>query len=145
VKFIPGNSETAALATAVHLGQVWIVYPFRRDANGKQGVTELLYDFGSKAKDSVAIYSDISDDGKLAYFSFTTGNHVAALDISDLNNVKRLDDPNETQPIIGPHYVKISPDKKVSFTGFWPLSGPLDHLTNIVAEPVGDGLLRAGR
>jgi selenium-binding protein 1 len=67
------------------------------------------------------------------------------LDISDLNNVKRLDDPNETQPIIGPHYVKISPDKKVSFTGFWPLPGPLDHLTNIVAEPVGDGLLRAGR
>jgi selenium-binding protein 1 len=145
VKFIPGNSESAALATAVHLGQVWIIYPFRRNANGKQGVTELLYDFGSKAKDSVAIYTDISDDGKLAYFTFTTGNHVAALDISDLNNIKRLDDPNETQPIIGPHYVKISPDKKVGFTGFCLLPGSLDHLTNVVSEPVGDGLLCAGR
>lgn len=91
---------------------MWIIYPFRKDASGKQGVAELLYDLGDKAKESVAIYSDISDDGKLAYFTLTLGNHVAALDISDLNHVKRLDDPNEIQPIIGPHYVKISPDKK---------------------------------
>lgn len=27
VKFIPGNPDTAAIATAVHLGQVWIIYP----------------------------------------------------------------------------------------------------------------------
>jgi hypothetical protein len=47
-----------------------------------------------------------------AYFTLTTANHIAALDISDLNNVKRLDDPNEDQPTIGPHYVKITPDKK---------------------------------
>jgi selenium-binding protein 1 len=55
VKFIPGNPESAALATAVHLGQVWIIYPFRKDANGKQGVAELLYDLGPKARDTVAI------------------------------------------------------------------------------------------
>lgn len=125
VKFIPHHPESAALATAVHLGQVWIIYPFRRDATtGKQGVAELLYDFGSKAKDSVAIYSDVSDDGRLAYFTFTTGNHVAALDISDLGNVKRLDDPDEEQPIIGPHYVKISPDKKnLLVTGYFVQGG----------------------
>ncbi|CAP61176.1 uncharacterized protein PODANS_3_1330 [Podospora anserina S mat+] len=111
VKFIPNHPETAALATAVGLGQVWVIYPFRTK-NGKQGTAELLFDFGPKAKNSLAIYSDISDDGKLAYFTFTLGNHVAALDISDLSNPVRLDDPNETQPIIGPHYVKISPDKK---------------------------------
>lgn len=98
--------------SAVKNGQVWIIYPFRKDANGKQGVAELLYELGPKAKESIAIYSDISDDGKFAYFTLTVGNHVAALDISDLNNVKRLDNPDEQQPIIGPHYIKISPDKK---------------------------------
>lgn len=110
--------------SAVNPGQVWIIYPFRKDANGKQGVAELFYDLGDKAKDSVAIYSDISDDGKLAYFTLTLGNHVAALDISDLNNVKRLDNPDETQPIIGPHYVKISPDKKnLLVTGYFVQAG----------------------
>ncbi|KAK4188466.1 hypothetical protein QBC35DRAFT_195865 [Podospora australis] len=130
VKFIPGNKETAALATAVGLGQVWIIYPFRKDTRtGKQGTAELLFDFGPKAKNSVAIYSDISDDGKLAYFTFTLGNHVAALDISDLNNVKRLDDPNETQPIIGPHYVKISPDKKnLLVLGYFVQAGDISVL-----------------
>ncbi|KAJ4296303.1 hypothetical protein N0V90_006348 [Kalmusia sp. IMI 367209] len=112
VKFIPGNSESAALATAVGPGQVWIIYPFRKDSKGNQGVAELLFDLGPRARDNLAIYSDISDDGKFAYFTLTLGNHIAALDISDLNNVKRLDDPNEDQGIIGPHYVKISPDKK---------------------------------
>ncbi|KAH7375812.1 hypothetical protein B0T11DRAFT_293426 [Plectosphaerella cucumerina] len=126
VKFIPGNSESAALATAVALGQVWIIYPFRTDANGNQGVAELLWDLGPKAKNDIAIYSDISDDGKLAYFTITEGNHVAALDISDLNNVKRLDDPEEDQPIIGPHYVKISPDKKnLLVTGYFVQGGDI--------------------
>ena len=55
VKFIPGNPDTAALATAVHLGQVWIIYPFREDENGKQGVAQLLYDLGPKARDTTAI------------------------------------------------------------------------------------------
>ncbi|KAG8411382.1 hypothetical protein J3458_015442 [Metarhizium acridum] len=129
VKFIPGNKESAALATAVNPGQVWIIYPLRKDANGKQGVAELLYDLGDKAKNSVAIYSDISDDGKLAYFTITLGNHVAALDISDLNNVKRLDNPDETQPIIGPHYVKISPDKKnLLVTGYFVQGGDISVL-----------------
>ena len=44
--------------------------------------------------------------------TYTTGNHIAALDISDLNNVKRLDDPNEVQPTIAPHYIKVTPDQK---------------------------------
>jgi hypothetical protein len=75
----------------------------------------------------VAIYSDISQDGKLAYcksshaschllltflVTLTTSDHIAALDISDLKNVKRLDDPDEDQPTIGPHYVKLTPDQK---------------------------------
>lgn len=47
VKFIPGNPDSAALATAVHLGQVWIIYPFKFDSNGKQGVAQLLYDLWS--------------------------------------------------------------------------------------------------
>ncbi|KAM3498587.1 hypothetical protein MY10362_008107 [Beauveria mimosiformis] len=129
VKFIPGNPESAALATAVKNGQLWIIYPFRKDAKGKQGVAELLYDFGTKAKESVAIYSDISDDGKLAYFTFTLGNHVAALDISDLSNVKRLDDPDEQQPIIGPHYLKISPDKKnLLVCGYFVQAGDISVL-----------------
>ncbi|KAG8529199.1 uncharacterized protein KY384_005834 [Bacidia gigantensis] len=98
VKFIPGNPDSAALATAVHLGQVWIIYPFKTDANGKQGTAQLL--------------SDITKDGKFIYLTITTGNHVAALDISDLSNVKRLDDPDEQQPLIGPHYIKVTPDAK---------------------------------
>ncbi|KAF2756739.1 hypothetical protein EJ05DRAFT_512360 [Pseudovirgaria hyperparasitica] len=112
VKFIPGNKESAALATAVHLGQVWIIYPFRKNAQGVQGVAEMLFDLGPKARDTIAIYSDITDDGKFAYFTLTTANHVAALDISDLNNIKRLDDPDEDQGIVGPHYLKVTPDKK---------------------------------
>ncbi|KAH7017069.1 hypothetical protein EDB80DRAFT_634912 [Ilyonectria destructans] len=126
VKFIPGNKESAALATAVGPGQVWIIYPFRKDSNGNQGVAKLLYDLGDKAKESLAIYSDISTDGKFAYFTITLGNHIAALDISDLENVKRLDDPNEQQPIIGPHYVKISPDKKnLLVTGYFVQAGDI--------------------
>ncbi|KAK9416094.1 hypothetical protein SUNI508_09867 [Seiridium unicorne] len=112
IKFIPGNPEGAALATAVGLGQVWIIYPHRTDSNGNHGVAELLYDLGEKARNVIAIYSDISKDGKFAYFTLTTADHIAALDISDLNNVKRLDDPDEDQPTIGPHYIKITPDQK---------------------------------
>lgn len=112
VKFIPNNPESAALATAVHLGQVWIIYPFRQSDDGKQGRAELFYDLGPKARDTTAIYSDFSADGKFFYATLTTANHIAALDISDLSNPKRLDDPNETQPTIGPHYIKVTPDKK---------------------------------
>lgn len=116
--------------SAVGPGQVWIIYPFRKDADGNQGVAELLFELGDKAKESSAIYSDISDDGKFAYFTITLGNHVAALDISDLDNVKRLDDPEEDQPIIGPHYVKISPDKKnLLVTGYFVQGGDVSPLS----------------
>ncbi|KAI4160391.1 MAG: hypothetical protein LQ342_005802 [Letrouitia transgressa] len=112
VKFIPGNPDSAVLATAVHLGQVWIIYPFKTGDNGKQGKAELLYDLGPKARDTTAIYSDITQDGKFIYLTITTANHIAALDISNLSNVKRLDNPDETQPTIGPHYIKVTPDQK---------------------------------
>ncbi|KAL2172114.1 hypothetical protein VTG60DRAFT_115 [Thermothelomyces hinnuleus] len=112
VKHIPGNPEGAAIATAVQTGQVWIIYPQRKDANGKPGVAELLYDLGPKARETTAIYSDLTQDGRFLYLTLTTANHIAALDISDLDNVKRLDDPDEDQPTIGPHYVKVTPDQK---------------------------------
>lgn len=67
VKFIPGNKDTAAIATAVHTGQVWIIYPFQFAEDGTQGRAELLYDLGEKARDTVAIYSDLTQDGKFAY------------------------------------------------------------------------------
>jgi hypothetical protein len=112
VKFIPGHPETAALASAVGLGQVWIIYPFRKDSSGKQGTIELFYDLGPNAANKVALFSDITKDGKFAYFTATTGNHVAQLDISDPSNPKRLDNPNEVHPTIGPHFIKITPDQK---------------------------------
>jgi len=129
VKFIPGNKESAALATAVGTGEVWVIYPFRTNKDGSQGTAELLYYLGDNAVDKRAIYSDITDDGKWAYFTITTGNHIAVLDISDLDNPKRLDDPDEKQPIIGPHYVKISPDKKnLLVTGYFVQAGDISIL-----------------
>ncbi|KAL2162092.1 hypothetical protein VTH06DRAFT_7877 [Thermothelomyces fergusii] len=112
VKHIPGNPEGAAIATAVRTGQVWVIYPLRKDANGKPGVAELLYDLGPKARETTAIYSDLTQDGRFLYLTLTTANHIAALDISDLDNVKRLDDPDEEQPTVGPHYVKVTPDQR---------------------------------
>lgn len=56
--------------------------------------------------------TDISQDGRFIYLTLTTANHIAALDISDLDNVKRLDDPDEDQPTVGPHYIKVTPDQK---------------------------------
>lgn len=112
IKFIPGHPESAALASAVGLGQVWIIFPFRKDSSGNQGTLELFYDLGPLAANTVAIFSDITKDGKFAYFTTTTGNHVAQLDISDVNNPKRLDDPKSVHPTIGPHFIKITPDQK---------------------------------
>ncbi|KAE8384126.1 hypothetical protein BDV23DRAFT_189518 [Aspergillus alliaceus] len=106
-----GTPDGAALATTVHLGQVWIIYP-QQDANGKPGRAELLYDLGPKARDTTAIYTDITQDGRFIYLTLTTANHIAALDISDLNNVRRLDDPDEGHTTVGPHYVKVTPDQK---------------------------------
>ncbi|KAF7197044.1 hypothetical protein HII31_01469 [Pseudocercospora fuligena] len=110
VKFIPGNPEAAAIATAVHLGQVWIIYPYRTDEKGNPGLTRMLYDFG--LPDTTAVYSTFSKDGRFAYFTFTTANHVAALDITNLDYPIRLDNPYEQQPLIGPHYLKLTPDER---------------------------------
>lgn len=57
MKFIPGNPEGAAIAATVGSGQIWIVYPSRKDANGKQGVAELLFDLGDQARASNPIAS----------------------------------------------------------------------------------------
>ncbi|KAK6542278.1 hypothetical protein TWF694_006238 [Orbilia ellipsospora] len=132
VKFIPGNPDTAAIATAVHLGQVWIIYPFKYNPDGSQGVAELLYDLGPKAKDVTAIYTDLSADGRFLYLSLTTANHVAALDISDLNNVKRLDNPDEAQPIIGPHSLRVTPDQKhLVALGYFVQEGDIGVLNTV--------------
>ena len=130
VKLIPGNPENAAVATAVRLGQIWILYPKRIDpATGKPGVAELLFDLGPKARETVAIFSALTNDGKYMYVTMTTANHVAALDISDLNNVKRLDDPDEVQPIVGPHFLKITPDaKQVVVTDYFVQTGDIGIL-----------------
>jgi selenium-binding protein 1 len=37
------------------LGQLWVIYPLRKDANGNQGVIEELFDLGPKARDTIAI------------------------------------------------------------------------------------------
>ncbi|PPJ60664.1 hypothetical protein CBER1_11235 [Cercospora berteroae] len=110
VKFIPGNPEGAALCTAVHPGQVWIIYPYRLDEFGKPGVAELFYQF--EYRDTVAVFSTISKNGRFAYFTFTTANHIAALDITDLRYPIRLDNPYEIQPVVGAHYLKLTPDQR---------------------------------
>jgi hypothetical protein len=73
-----------------------------------------LRGFGLEAVLTInALYSsDIDKAGNYAYFTCTTSNHIAVLDIRNLNDVKRLDDPNVHQPILGPHYVKVAPDQK---------------------------------
>jgi selenium-binding protein 1 len=132
VKFIPGNKDHVAIATAVHTGEVWAIYPFENDENGKPGKAKLLYSLGERFQDNVAIYSDITQDGRFAYFTCTTSNHIAQLDISDLHNVKRLDDPNEQQPIVGPHYVKVSPDQKnLAVTDYFVETGQIGNLNTV--------------
>ena len=65
-------------------------------------------------------------DGKHAYFTYTTGNHVAQLDISDLANPRRIDNPDEVQPIVGPHFLKVTPDQKhVLIVGYFLQTGQI--------------------
>ncbi|KAI5804655.1 hypothetical protein DFH27DRAFT_594647 [Peziza echinospora] len=151
VKFIPGNAEGAAIATAVHLGQVWIVYPHRIDpATNRPGTAELLYDLGPAARDTVAIYTDLSADGKSLYLSLTTANHVAALDISDLANVVRLDNPGDVHPVIGPHCVRVTPDQTHAVVlGYFVQQGdvgvlntPADYKVHYVQRDEATGGLR---
>lgn len=96
--------------------------------------------------------SDITQNGKFAYFTLTTANHVAALDISDLSNVKRLDDPDEDQPLIGPHYIKLTPDQKnLLVTDYFVQTGeiglintPADFKAQYI-DVLGDGSLSFNR
>lgn len=152
VKFIPGNPEGAALASAVGAGQVWIIYPFRKDSSGKQGTIELFYDLGAKAANKVAVFSDITQDGKYAYFTITNGNHVAQLDISDLNNPRRLDSEDDVHPTIGPHFIKIAPDQKhVVIVDYFLQTGEIGIVNTVAdykihyADIQEDGTLKFGR
>jgi DNA-binding beta-propeller fold protein YncE len=78
--------------------------------------------------------SDITQDGRFIYLTLTTANHIAALDISDLNNVKRLDDPDEIQPSIGTHYIKVTPDQKhIVVTDYFVQTGSIS-LINTPAD-----------
>ncbi|QKX57567.1 uncharacterized protein TRUGW13939_04685 [Talaromyces rugulosus] len=136
VKFIPGNPEGAAIAATVGSAQLWVIYPGRKDSNGNQGVAELIYDFGDtiRATNPIASYSDITQDGKYIYVTLTSANHVAALDISDLTNPKRLDDPDEVHPIVGPHYIKVTPDQKhIVVTDYFVQTGEIG-IVNVPAD-----------
>ncbi|OQD72987.1 hypothetical protein PENDEC_c017G02643 [Penicillium decumbens] len=136
VKFIPGNPEGAAIAATVGSAQIWVVYPSRKDSNGNQGVAELIFDFGDKIRETspIASYTDITQDGKFLYVTLTSANHVAALDISDLNNIKRLDDPEEVHPIVGPHYIKVTPDQKhIVVTDYFVQTGEIG-IVNVPAD-----------
>lgn len=130
VKLIPGNKEGAVLATAVGLGQLWIIYPERVDPKtGKKGVAKLFFDLGPKARKTTAIFSAITNDGKYIYVTATTADHVYSLDISNLDSPKRLDDPNVVQPIVGPHFLKITPDQKhVVVTDYFVQTGDIGIL-----------------
>lgn len=126
VKFIPNNPDSAALVTATRTGEVWIVYPFKKDAQGRQGRAELFIDLGEKARENLAILVEPTKDGRFVYFTLTIANHIAQYDISDLNNPKRLDDPDEEQPLVGPHYLKVSPDQKhLAVTDYFVQTGDI--------------------
>lgn len=78
--------------------------------------------------------SDITQDGKFIYVTLTSANHVAALDISDLTNPKRLDDPDEVHPIVGPHYIKVTPDQKhIVVTDYFVQTGEIG-IVNVPAD-----------
>lgn len=57
MKFIPGHPEGAAIAATVGSAQLWAVYPSRKDANGNNGVAELIYDFGDQIRNTDPIAS----------------------------------------------------------------------------------------
>lgn len=96
--------------------------------------------------------TDITQDGRFYYLTLTTANHVAALDISDLNNVKRLDDPDEVQPSVGPHYIKVTPDQKhLVVTDYFVQTGDIGILNTpadfraLYIDLNGDGSLHFNR
>lgn len=77
----------------------------------------------------MACSTDITQDGRFFYLTLTTANHIAALDISDLNNVKRLDNPDEEQPTVGPHYIKVTPDQKhIVVTDYFVQTGEIGNI-----------------
>ncbi|KAJ3050498.1 hypothetical protein HK097_008548 [Rhizophlyctis rosea] len=129
VKFIPGNKQGLAVATAVGTGDIWIIDPHTKDAQGKPGVATLLYAFGSEYANKNAIYTEISKDGKFLYLTITSAHRVAVLDISNPFAAKRVDDPNVPQPIVGPHYLKLTPDgKQLIITDYFVRQGALGVL-----------------
>ncbi|KXT13241.1 hypothetical protein AC579_1739 [Pseudocercospora musae] len=121
VKFIPGNPEAAAIATAVHLGQVWIIYPYRTDEKGKPGLTRMLYDFG--LPDTTAVYSTLSKDGRFAYFLadkhrrdyFVQTNGIGIIDTPADYKVQYIDILPNGGLSIFPQYGGAKPHSSVIF------------------------------
>ncbi|AEO64188.1 uncharacterized protein THITE_2126571 [Thermothielavioides terrestris NRRL 8126] len=108
----------------------------RMPSNGKPGVAELLFDLDPKA-----LLTSRRTTGRFAYFTLTTAIHIAALDISDLGDVNRLDDPNEDQPTVGPHHVKIAPDRQHLGSS----TRPLADFRALYIDIDADGSLRFNR
>ncbi|KAL8649182.1 MAG: hypothetical protein Q9210_004559, partial [Variospora velana] len=102
VKFIAGNKESAALATAVHLGQIWIIYPFITDTNGKQpSNSSTILDprlatrpQSSKSPPSAPIPPPMEDSSTQKSQQPTTSPRSTS---PDLKNPKRLDNPDKNQ------------------------------------------------
>ncbi|KAJ6133963.1 hypothetical protein N7523_000285 [Penicillium sp. IBT 18751x] len=67
-----------------------------------------VYDIYYSLLSYYSIY--IHQDGCFFRLTQINANRVAVLDISDLNHIKRLEDPNEDPSTVGPHYVKVTPD-----------------------------------
>ncbi|KAJ3277636.1 hypothetical protein HK104_003118, partial [Borealophlyctis nickersoniae] len=126
VRFIPNHPRGYAIATAVKLGQVWLIDPHTNNASGNRGTARLLYDLGADYAGKFAIYSTVSKDGKFLYLSVTDANRIVVLDISDVDAVKRVDDPTKPQPVVGPHYLKLTPDgKNLIVTDYFVREGEL--------------------
>ncbi|KAL4982648.1 hypothetical protein BDW68DRAFT_182353 [Aspergillus falconensis] len=86
------------------------IQPERKDRIGKPGVAEFLYGLSPKARDAVAIYTDISQDGRFLYPS--SQRQITSPPSTSPTSTMFLDDRDEDQPTIGPYYVKVTPDQR---------------------------------
>ncbi|KAJ3037850.1 hypothetical protein HDV00_001265 [Rhizophlyctis rosea] len=130
VKHIPKNKDGLAVATAVGTADIWIIDSQTTDpATGKRGVATRVFTFPEDYKGKNAIYTDISKDGKFLYLTITSAHRVAVLDITNPYNPIRVDDPAVPQPVVGPHYLKLTPDgKQLIVTDYFVREGNLGIL-----------------
>ena len=97
---LPGDPLHTVL-TSNGLSSVMRINPFT-------GAVFTYYDFGTAP--AVAMYMAISTEGYL-YSSLTLANRVGVLDIRNVNRPTRVDDPRAAQPVLGPHYITLTPDE----------------------------------